>query len=325
MQLTRRRIAKAASELVPTPWLLGLRSAYLTEGRSALARRCIRPLLEVARLRGIPQNDSFLVPGSECNTTHGSGIRMLPTDSYIVNYLYWLGYDSYEAAQPAWWANLVRSHQSVLEVGANVGLYTLVGASAAPGTEYRAVEANPTSCEILRRNLALNELGGVKVVEAAVVGKRDVDKVSLNFPRSDPYKTSLGAFVDGAVGVSAATTASHSVIVPTVAIANLVDGVDLVKLDIEGLELEVLSAIRDWIVSQRPTLVVEILDESTELQPFLADLVSEAGYEAYVVDHGVTRRVTSVAATAGSLEARYGTRDVTFIQPDRAASPRSAA
>jgi FkbM family methyltransferase len=241
---------------------------------------------------------------------------MVPTDSYIANYLFWLGIDGYEPGGPAWWASLVAAHDSVLEIGANVGLYTVVGALADPTARYRAAEPNPATCATLRRNLALNGLDHVEVIEAAIVGERADAEVTLRLPDRDPYLASAGAFVDGAVDLD--RPAERSVSVPAVTAPDLVDGVDLVKLDIEGLELEVLGAIRPWIVEATPTLVVEVLDDARHLQRFLADLITETGYACAVVEQGERPvAVPTHLVVDGHVQRAFRTRDVTLLRPDR--------
>lgn len=309
-RLTVRRAAHAFAERVPLPWLLRLRADYLDGAGSSFARTWQARLLDVARLRGIPQDDPFRLAGHP-------DLRMVPTDSYIANYLFWLGIDGYEPGEPAWWASLVSSHQAVLEIGANVGLYTLVGASAAPGVPYRAVEPNPISYDVLCRNTTLNGLEHVQLVEAAVVGDRTAATVALRFPDRDRYSASAGAFVDGALDLT--TPATRAVEVPTVPIGDLIDGVDLLKLDIEGLETEVLGAIRPWIAETAPTIVVEARDDAPSVRAFLHDLLSEVHYDCYAVSDAEPSFVSPRVVTQGRLERDHHTRDVTLITPERAA------
>jgi FkbM family methyltransferase len=241
---------------------------------------------------------------------------MVPTDSYIANHLFWLGIDGYEAGEPAWWETLVASHRSALEIGANIGLYTLVGAAAAPHVPYRAIEANPASCDALRRNVALNDLANVCIVEAAVVGERRAETVTLRFPDRDRYRASAGAFVEGAPDLT--TAAARSITVPTAPVHDLIDGVDLLKLDIEGLEVEVLGAVRSWLVAAEPTVVVEVRDDAVHLQRFLADLLGESRHRCVVVRDGRPSVIPRTTVTGGRLEQACRTRDVTLIVPERA-------
>ena len=300
---------------LPARWRLRLRASYLSGGSPA-AQRARRAVLRVVRLGGIPQAGPFPVPGY-------ADARMVPTDSYIVNYLFWLGAEGYEPGGPDWWARLVASHTSVLEVGANVGLYTVVAAGRAAGVPYRAVEPNPPSAAALRRNLATNRLDHVRVDEAAVVAGRGEREVRLRIPARDRYAAAAGAFVEGAVGL--AEPGDVSVTVPTLAARELMAGVDLAKFDIEGLELDVLGALRDRLAADRPTLVVEVLDGATGLQAFLAGLIAEAGYRCVVVaghrgpGHARPVEVPIAQATDGRVQRRFRTRDVTLITPERLA------
>jgi FkbM family methyltransferase len=308
IRLRLRLVAKWACERAPRRWLERLRAGWLDEHAPAHGRRWRRALLEVVRLRRVPEGGPFRVAGHPA-------ARMVPADSYVTNRVYWLGLDGYEPGGPAWWASLVAAHDSALEIGANVGLYTVVGALADPSTRYRAAEPNPATCATLRRNLAINGLDRVEVVEAAVVGERTGAEVTLRFPDRDPYLASAGAFVEGAVDLD--RPAARSVSVPAVTARDLVDGVDLVKLDIEGLELEVLRAVRPWIVDTTPTLVVEVLDDARDLQAFLADLIAEAGYACAVVHCRHPVGVPTRLVVAGHLQRAFRTRDVTLVRPDR--------
>jgi FkbM family methyltransferase len=310
--LSRRALAWICSRL-PLRFLLYVRRAYLDEGRSTPGWRCSRALLGVARMRGIPAAGPFRVAG------HAT-MRMVPSDSRIAARLFWLGIHGHEAGEPAWWATLVSSHRSVLELGANIGVYTLAGAVADPSARYVAVEPNPASVEVLRHNLAVNGLEHVEVVPAAVVGDRAATDVSLRFPDRDRYAASAGAFVDGALDLD--TPATRAVTVPTVAVADLVHGVDLLKLDIEGVEAEVLASVRPWIVDTTPTIVVEVRDDAEHLQQVLGDLLDETDYACYAVSGGEPKTIDPRAVTEGRLQRDHGTRDVTLIPLERATACR---
>jgi len=309
LRLAARRSVKEACRLLPRPWLLRLRAAYLGS-TSPIWRRLVGCVIRGVRLRGVPSHEPFTVPGTY------PALRMVPSDSYVTQHLYWLGLGGYETGEPAWWARLVASHRSVLEVGANVGLYTLVGAAASPATRYRAVEANPATCAVLRQNLVLNGLDHVDVCGAAVVGVGDGHQtVRLRVPHGDPYRLPAGAFIDRARGVHSRWRSE--ILVPAVPIADLIDGVDLVKLDIEGLEHEVLSAVRTWLAVEQPTLLVEVWDDAHELQALLGQLVRDLGYTAVAVTRHGAVEVPVADLVGGRLQSSYGTRDVTLILSSR--------
>jgi FkbM family methyltransferase len=315
LHMALRRTIVSIVAIMPESWVLRVRARYLAAAAPRWARPGMRALLSAARLGGLPVSEPFTIPGA-------APLRMSPADSFVTQRVYWLGVDGYEPGETAWWAALASAHTSILELGANVGLYTIVGAAASPRARYRAVEPNPVTCDVLRENVTLNDLAHVEVVEAAVVGARAADSTVLHIPDRDLYTASAGAYVDGAVDID--TPASRVVTVPTMATDALVDGVDLLKLDIEGLELEVLEAARPWLVRTRPTIVVEVRDDARRLQAFVEALVAEADYECYAVrSHAVVG--VDAATVSGRLERDLGTRDLTLLPTGRRAAVQSGA
>ena len=165
-----------------------------------VSRRWQRRVLDVVRLGGIPQTDPFRVPGRP-------DVRMVPaTRTSRTTSSGWASTATRQASPrggPRSWAHTERRSK----LGANIGLYTVLGCICGDGRPYTAVEPNPVSSAALRRNLELNGLDHVNVVEAAVIGTRVEEAVTLRFPDRDVYGTSAGAFVDGAVDLDAAASA----------------------------------------------------------------------------------------------------------------------
>ncbi|NMO92974.1 FkbM family methyltransferase [Actinomycetospora sp. TBRC 11914] len=205
----------------------------------------------------------------------GEGERLVVAGTRLERVLWWYGEAGYEQAEAQCWRRLCAGARDVLELGANVGYYSVVGARACPG-RYTAVEPAPEAAAVARHNLALNGLSGVDVVEAAVVGAHGPDEVELAFPDQESHQTApTGSFLrEGTeqVGHRAATT---SVRVPTVPAAELFAGRDLVKLDIEGSEATVLEAAADEVRRSRPIVLVEVLAGAARLHRVIAELLAD--------------------------------------------------
>ena len=158
-------------------------------------------------------------------------------------------------------AELVKPGAVCYDIGANVGFFTLLLARLAgpTGTVY-AFEPVPANASIIERNARLNRLGNVKVLRLAL-------------SRADGMSDLLLAqHVGGAVLKGAGTPpdpAGH-IIVETSAIDTLINHrkiapPDLVKIDVEGAEMDVLVGMQGVLRSQAPIVILE-LDDQTQAE-----------------------------------------------------------
>ncbi|WP_340536684.1 FkbM family methyltransferase [Nocardioides sp. GXZ039] len=275
--------------------------------RGAQRRGVLRSVLRHRDLSGM---GTVTVPGPH-------GIRLAAVDSRLVRLLYWYGEEAIEGHEVHWWRHFCTHATAILEVGANIGYYTVQGALAAPTVPYRAVEAHPTSAATVRRNLELNRITNVDLVEAAAVGSPDITSVELALPELERYATPTGAFVrDATEGVEARRPASGSITVPAVPATELADGVDLVKLDIEGSEHLVLEPILDPLVERRATILVEVLRETPKLRALLAGL-AERSYRFWVVADVTLMEIDATALLRDDLLTVHGSRDIAVIPAER--------
>lgn len=247
-----------------------------------------RPLAAILFYRPVPAS-AVTVPG-------GAGERLRVVGSRMERTLWWYGEAGYEGGEAAHWRRWCSASTNVLEVGANIGYYSVVGARATHGT-YTTVEPNPEAARVVRANLALNDRSHVDVVEAAVVGAGAPDEVELAFPDQESHSTApTGAFLREGTERVTGRPASRSIRVPTVPAAPLFAGRDLVKLDIEGSEASVLEAAWEEIGASRPVVLVEVLAGATRLRDLIGRLVDE-GYRLSALD--VPSRPLSVGELAG--------------------------
>jgi FkbM family methyltransferase len=309
-----RATVAGAMRLVPLSALVPLRSQYAKAPAGRLRRRLLRRALDVVRLREI-EGVVFEVPGS--------GVRLQATSSQILQRVYWFGAEGYEPGESALWASLCADATSILEVGANVGYYTVHGAKAAPGVPYVAVEPHPVSAAALRRNVELNQLAHVTVIEAAAIATAASPSVSLRLPDADDYVASTGAYVaTGREGDP--RPAAHDVIVPALRFADLIDGVDLIKMDIEGGEHALLASAADWLRSQRPTMFIELLPGSKQLQSLLVDLVRDVGYSVYALAEGGPVALSADELATVNLKEVHRTRDLVITTRPLASNVQAA-
>ncbi len=146
---------------------------------------------------------------------------------------------------------LARSAEVVLDVGANIGLYSLMMARRNPSARVISLEPNPQAFERLahhvRANLTTN-ITPLNIAAGRCPGELDLYVAETG----DTGKSSLQA----RHGLDVSTT------VDVVPIDDLVKtlavkAVDLIKIDVEGFEPEVLLGARSTIEKFRPALFIE--------------------------------------------------------------------
>ncbi|WP_322995286.1 FkbM family methyltransferase [Castellaniella sp.] len=150
----------------------------------------------------------------------------------------------------------------VLDVGANIGNHSLYLASVA-GCRVEAFEPNPSLCQALQSSIALNGLGDrINVHQAGVA---DIQGYA-HFSHLDP--ANLGA---QSLEVSQGT---DEIVLVCLDQLDLPAPIRMIKIDVEGMELQVLSGARQLIEKDSPILYVEAQDETrfSSIQDFLFEL-----------------------------------------------------
>ncbi|MEW6320190.1 MAG: FkbM family methyltransferase [Acidobacteriota bacterium] len=165
----------------------------------------------------------------------------------------------------------------ILDCGANIGLASIWLKRRFPEARITAFEADPALAAVLRENLAANRCADVEVVEAAVW--RAAGRVSFRCEGSD----------SGAIADVAADTPGRDAELAAVRLRDwLAEPVDLVKLDIEGAELDVLEDCADRLEAIR-ALQMEVHDFSParRLLPRCLGLLDRAGFRYALDDFAV--------------------------------------
>ena len=150
------------------------------------------------------------------------------------------------------------------DVGAFVGYYTV--RLAARVREVHSFEPNPVSRATLLRNVELNRLSNVKVYPYALGDRSEVRRLYLMAPGSTLLE-GYGGW--GCVDVEVKT------------LDEVLDWVDVVKVDVEGYEWNVVQGMMGLIRRCRPFIVVEHHDfrhYKINTYGLIKDLLKREGY-----------------------------------------------
>lgn len=217
---------------------------------------------------------------AEIRPLDASDVVFRAADSMVMDAVYWVGIQGYEGKVAEVWTTLCRDARAVVEIGGNVGLFTVLGARATRG-KYTVVEPLPANVEILRENLARNGLSRVDVREAASIPACGSTDVMLNVP-DERRGAPVGAYLAEGVELPERANAAQ-ICVTGLPFRDLISGCDVIKIDAEGSEAALLESAREIIITEHPALLVEVLPSATRLAALLADLVRRAHYTIQII------------------------------------------
>ncbi len=304
LRLRARRVTAGVVRRMPVGIADRLRGP-VPGGSASLRHRAREALLDLLRRGGIPAGVRTFTLGG--NDTLG----FVNAESLVLHQLYWFGEQGWEPQLLPWWLRFCRRSSAILELGANVGYFTVQGATAAPHARYIAVEPYPFSARVCRANLDLNRIESVDLVEAAAVADAGRPAVELRVPE-DQLATPTVAFIgpDTELPEPMSRRVTQTVSVPAVDVRSLLAGVDLLKLDVEGQEHALLMASREHLRARRPTVFVEVLPGTHRLRGLIADLCRDDGFGCYVPLGDSLIRLGTAEILRAPLLDRYGCQDV---------------
>jgi FkbM family methyltransferase len=247
-----------------------------------LRLRGSRKLLELLFSSNQQEHDYLSYVGA-----YDRGIIQIDTRSFIEWWIYAFG--SFEGAAIDLLKRLVHPGDIIMDVGANIGAFTLPLAYATgPAGYVHAFEPNPRVRERLRQNVALNNLRNV-VVSASALGAAP-GETTLYAPRHANQGQGSLSPRDGLDEEVRCTIDTIDHYVRDHSLPRL----DLIKIDIEGAELLALQGAAETLRKHRPCIYLEVSPDylarfghsARELGEFLRGI----GYELWRNDQ-VERRL----------------------------------
>jgi FkbM family methyltransferase len=164
--------------------------------------------------------------------------------------LYWFG--TWEPPLSAWIRHSLRPGDVFVDVGANVGYFTLLAArSVSPGGSVVALEPSPATTSHLEENLARNRVDRVRVVEAAVAAEEG----TVQFYRA-PWNDAESSTVPGKGTEPVGEV--RALPLPAALTEEELRRARVIKVDVEGGELGVLQGLRPAAGALRPDTEIAV-------------------------------------------------------------------
>ena len=175
----------------------------------------------------------------------------------------------YEAPELGWLKAVFPAGGTFVDIGANVGNHTLYAALMLKAGRVIPFEPNPLAYGLLVQNVLVNGLADV--VELSMLGVGVSDRHEGGFAMETREKNLGGAKMLAGAG-EIEVFPGHDLLAGSVP--------DLIKIDVEGMEISVLSGLEPLLERCRPAMLVEVDNEN------------DAAFRAWVSARGYTTVAT---------------------------------
>jgi FkbM family methyltransferase len=178
----------------------------------------------------------------------------------LASLLFWKGLDGYEAQTSKTLRFFFERAATFVDVGANYGLYSILGALWNPNLRVVAFEPVPQIHQALARNVSLNHLEQrVSTLQLALADRAGEATFYLPRTASKDFETTGTLAADS----WQSRKGSPEILVKTLRFDDFEPlhpmTVDLLKIDVEDFEAGVLAGMEHTIRRDRPFIVCEIL------------------------------------------------------------------
>ena len=203
------------------------------------------------------------------------------TQDFIQRTLYWFG---------VWEPNLTDFVQRTMaeapnrvfvDVGANIGYFSLLVAKHQPNVNVVAIEGFPPTFEKLRANVRLNQLNNVRLI-ASAVGDEEVE---VEFFQAPGYNEGATTTIKGLWAVEAVTVRCGQL--AKLLTESELSSARLIKIDVEGAEAKVVKGLIPVFgkMPQDVEIVVELFGDSAEHSQCIFDFFRAEGFNAYRIEN----------------------------------------
>ena len=255
-------------------------------------------------LKNPPKRHAFLI-WKWARTFHRDKSASLPDGTHIVASdkfnEYWSNVRIHPGeAEKALFKRLVPEQATIFDVGANVGLYTILAAQGCAAARIIAFEPLNRYCSDWHRNIELNRIHNATLLQCAVNDRGG----PIEFT-ADP-----GAPLNNRIALAGQSTPMKEIVsavtLDDMASALSIDRIHLLKIDVEGAEPRVLRGARRLLKNHAIDVIfmefiIEFMEEMGEKPAEVVAELNDLGYSLYAVNRNGTvgERLTPTAAIDG--------------------------
>lgn len=247
-----------------------------------IARRfygIIRPLQSVFKLKKRTFFDKFRV-----RTIEGLEFWLYNNAFNLETELFWDGLinSNWEKKTRQIWSYVSRQSDTILDIGANTGIFAILAKTYQPKAKVHAFEPQPNVFRVLEKNSQINDYD----IQSHPLALSDING-EMPF-----YNTGYSTFkynntTHGSLNKKWRTEHQHSILVKVERLDYFLDRikcgkVDLIKIDVETFEFEVLKGYGEKLRKDRPIIFLEI--QNSEIGKKIQQLFQSIDYLYYLIN-----------------------------------------
>ncbi|MGY6520136.1 MAG: FkbM family methyltransferase [Mongoliitalea sp.] len=200
--------------------------------------------------------------------------------NYLTQLVYWEDFNSFEYT--SLFLELSKNIRGFLDIGANIGYYSLLAAKQNPAIQVIAFEPAKGPLHYLRKNVEINSLNNIQI-EAMALSEKE-GSITFHEVRSRKYPylqyNLAGTGSAAALNKGEAFTVNE---VPTTTLDQFSESInfpiDLIKMDTEGTEHLILGKGLETLKKHLPIVICETLFQTNEVE--LEAIFHQLGYVCY--------------------------------------------
>lgn len=175
----------------------------------------------------------------------------------------------------SFFSSLVEEGDIVIDIGANIGIYSLQAYSVNSKGKIIAVEPDPYNIELLKENIRINEFD-IEIVDKAITDRSK--NITMYRRRSDSGRSSI---------FRPEVTGESNFSVESLSLDGLIDelelkSVDLIKIDVEGAEDLIISGGKHTLEKRKIKIFMEIHSDRADVK-FIEDSMTRYGFRKKII------------------------------------------
>lgn len=201
-------------------------------------------------------------------------------------------YGEWEKESLKIWAALSKNAKTILDIGANTGIFSMIAQNNNEDANIIAVEPVNVNYEVLSKNIKRNNFK-IQAEKVALSDKEGTAKMFMLKDRLN-YMTSVN---DDRYEAAPHVKGDYEVVeieVPIKPFTYLLNKfnllkIDLIKIDVEGHEIAVINAMLPYLEKYKPVLLIEVIGDDNAI--LLNEIFQKLDYKYISMDEQHTSKV----------------------------------